>query len=119
MSALSVPNPQRENHARCVKSTTYSVLVFSASGLLSGSWERVRLCTLMGAIAALGLLGTIPGLRALSSEGCWGLGGWGALLGSGVGGENGNLVIVRTRDLQALQHDESCYETTNSTGSAC
>src|SRR5229473_4991835 len=50
MSALSVSNPQRENHARCVKSTTYSVLVFSASGLLSGSWERVRLCTLKGAI---------------------------------------------------------------------
>jgi hypothetical protein len=45
----------------------------------------------------LGLLGTIPGLLALSFEGCWGLGGWGALLGSGVGGENGNLVIVRTR----------------------
>jgi hypothetical protein len=45
--------------------------------------------------AALGLLGAIPGLLALSSEGCWGLGGWGALLGSGVGGENGNLVIVR------------------------
>lgn len=62
------------------------------------NWDFASITRILEVVrgAAFGQMRSCIGLPDLSRVGWWGLGSWGALLGSGVGGTNDALVFIET-----------------------